>query len=214
MDQEEKNKEINWLVGSIKRDYARMSSKSVQTYIALIIIFAVYIFCFAIYDSELFSFPWILFGIFVALFLLVTGAIEFVTRKRIEKVEDSRELLKIIDQRHKYDMVCLGLAIVFGLVVAYFLFDKEDPKTFAKDFIILLTIITLSRTGTGKWIWWILSLLLTVCLIFLGEVFLGIVLAIMVIVNFLYRKYTGYHPDNDGPQEEIKQLRELLKEGK
>ena len=116
MDENEKKHEIEWLMGSIKRDYAR--AKNIN--ITLLIFFLCVVVGLCIYllfsNHELLSLADTVLCIIIGAVLLGFSFIEYVTGKRIEKVEDARELLRIYDNNRKLYLPFLVIIIVAGLV--------------------------------------------------------------------------------------------------
>ena len=216
MDENEKKHEIEWLMGSIKRDFARINKNN----IALLIFFLCVVVGFCIYllfsNHELMSLADTVICIIIGAVLLGYGFMDYVTGKRIEKVEDARELLRIYDNNRKLYLPFLVIIVVAVLVSIYF-----STVSGTKAAEILISILygvfvgafagAITAEGTKKLTPWLIGCAAAVGIIILGEVFYGIFMLIIIIVTFLVRKYTGREPRNDGPKAEIEQLRELLK---
>lgn len=209
MDENEKKHEIEWLMGSIKRDYTR--TKNIN--ITLLIFFLCVVVGLCIYllfsNHELLSLADTVLCIIIGAVLLGFSFIEYVTGKRIEKVEDARELLRIYDNNRKLFLPFLVIIIVAGLVFIYC--STDDLREKASVFLFCTIYGAIVGEGTKKLTPWLIGCAAAVGIIILGEVFYGIFMLIIIIVTFLVRRFTGREPRNDGPEAEIEQLRELLK---
>lgn len=205
-----KEKEIEWLMGSIKRDYACNRTMTIVFYIGLIIILALLIWG-SVTGQETpggLSLPGILFWLFMGTIFLIEEVLGIVMGKRIEKIDDARQMLKIYDQKRTIERVLLPVAIVFVFAFLYFYF--EDQKSIVLNFTILLIIML--RLQTDKLIWRILGIIFSVCLIFMGEVFGGILMLVLFICSFVFGA-DNESPMNDQPvRSDFEKLRELLKD--
>ena len=209
MDENEKKHEIEWLMGSIKRDYARINKNNIFTLLFIFCVFVGLCIYLLFFNHEPLSLVENVLCIIIWAMLLGFGFMEYVTGKRIEKVEDARELLRIYDNNRKLNLPFLVIIVVAGLVLIYF--SPDDLREIATPFLFSLICVLIITGGTKKLTPWLIGCAAAVGIIILGEVFYGVFMLIIIIVTFLVRKYTGREPRNDGPKAEIEQLRELLK---
>ncbi len=220
MDENEKKHEIEWLMGSIKRDYARMKTKFIVN-IILIIVFVLLV-GFGHYtnapeakdmvDISIIDGPkWAVIAIWtlIGVFILFQTFSPYITGKRINKVSDARELIRILDQERKVKWYLIAIASVGA--IAYAIISASTLEIKVINILILARELLSAKMDTEDMLWWFAAIVLSICLIVMGDITDGIIFIVLSIGTFLYRRYTGYNPKNDGPDNEIKQLRELLK---
>ena len=209
MDENEKKHEIEWLMGSIKRDYARINKNNIFTLIFIFCVFVGLCIYLLFSNHELMSLTDTVLCIIIGAVCLGYGFMDYVTGKRIEKVEDARELLRIYDNNRKLYLPFLVFIVVAGLVLIYF--STDDLREMATVFLYSLIYAFIVAEDTKKLIPWLVACVAAIGIIILGEVFFGIIMLIIIVVTFLVKRFIGYEPRNDGPDNEIKELRELLK---
>lgn len=230
MEQEEfdKEKEIEWLVGSIKRDNARAKSIGILCICSFILMVGLVIYCFT-YDIndpagyELLNHM----GIYIdklqglsltnILYLALLGALLFIPAVsaliavfRIEKIDDAREILRINDQQSKVGRVCEY--VFFITIVAYIIVSPSTMKMKFVNVIILLRQLLFAKMDVKDIIWWLLAIVVTVCMIVMGDVVSGCIFVFFIVGIYLFIRYTGLGPKYQG-DEDIKQLRELVNDG-
>ena len=212
MEQNEIQKEIEWLKGSIKRDYARGKTKNYFELIMFIIMLVMIAFGITVgFDEPEEATPLdILLSIFIIIMWAIITFSPFVARKRIEKTDDAWKMVKIYDQARKLEWCRTGIYVVG--IMAYLIFKSSPADMIAINFFIMAKEILKKEMKPKNLIWWLLVVIVAVCLIFLGEVSSGIFFIVATIGVILYRRYIGYDPINDGPDNEIKQLRALLEQ--
>ncbi|MBR5674515.1 MAG: hypothetical protein IKW97_08960 [Muribaculaceae bacterium] len=231
MEQEEINKEIEWLVGSIKRDHARAKPLTIVSIFLIILMVGLLIYCFA-YDvndpsgfemldrmgiyidkSQGLSLTNIIYLAFLGVLLSIMIVLSLIEGKRMEKVEDAREMLRIFDQNNK--LVRVYEYAFFISMVAYIIISPGIMKLKFVAVLIVFRQLLFAKMDVKDMMWWLLAIVVVVCMFVMGDfasgyVFIfGIFLAIGV---YLYRRYIGFDSEHDGPNAEIEQLRELLKE--
>ena len=209
IDENEKKHEIEWLMGSIKRDYARINKNNIFTLIFIFCVFVGLCIYLLFSNHELMSLADTVLCIIIGAVCLGYGFMDYVTGKKIKKVEDARELLRIYDNNRKLYLPFLVIIVVAGLVLIYF--STDDLREMAAVFLYSLIYAFIVAEDTKKLIPWLVACVAAIGIIILGEVFFGIIMLIIIVVTFLVKRFIGYEPRNDGPEAEIKELRELLK---
>ena len=232
MDENEKQKEIEWLVGSIKRDIARAKSMNIWGIVSGILMVGLVIYCFTydvndpagfdmlnsmgihIDESQGLSLTTIIYLAFLGILLFIPVVSSLIAGMRIEKVEDARDMLRIIDQNNKLARVCEYA--FFISTVAYIFISPSTMKMKFVAVLIVLRQLLIAKPDVKDMMWWWLAIAVAVCMFVMGDIASGCILVFCLLLFFgvhLYRRYTGSDPEHDGPDEEIEQLRELVKEG-
>lgn len=232
MEENEKQKEIEWLVGSIKRDFARAKSLTIWGIVSVILMVGLVIYCFT-YDvndpagfdmlndmgiyidkSQGLSLTNIIYLAFLGVLLSIIAVSSLIVGKRIEKVEDAREMLRILDQHSKLNRVCEYA--FFISMVAYIIISPGIMKMKSVAVLIVIRQLLFAKMDVNDLMWWLLAIAVAVCMFVMGDVASGctfIFCMLLVVGVYFYRRYTGFDPKHQGPDAEIEQLRELVKEG-
>ena len=216
MTEEERNREIEWLMGSIKRSIARNYGK-----IKWLIILSVLPFAFGTYllfDSYDNSYEGVSLFFTIGAGLLLLGLFEIIYGRKMARAETPQELLAIYDRKWILESVLL-LAFIVGLV----LLDNSTlvSKT-CKVLAVVLFLIANWLAMNQKLRLWVAMMLLiaeSALLYFSGlDLLEGICFLIVMLSVFKGEKLFGAGlggEDGDEAAEskqEIKQLRALLKE--
>lgn len=231
MEREEINKEIEWLMGTIKRDNARSKFISVFGIVSWILMVGLVIYCFA-YDvndpagyevldsmgiyidkSQGLSLTTIIYLAFLGVILSIIAVSSLIAVKRIEKVEDAREMLRIFDQNSKLGRVCEYA--FFISMVAYIIISPSIMKMKFVAVLIVLRQLLFAKADVKDMMWWLLAIAVAVCMFVMGDVESGCIFIFCMFLAvgvYLYRRYIGFDPKRDGPDAEIERLRELVKE--
>ncbi len=216
MTEEERNREIEWLMGSIKRSIARNYGK-----IKWLIILSVLPFAFGTYllfDSYDNSYEGVSLFFTIGAGLLLLGLFEIIYGRKMARAETPQELLAIYDRKWILESVLL-LAFIVGLV----LLDNSTlvSKTCKVLAVVLLLIANWLAMNQKLRLWVAMMLLIaeSALLYFSGlDLLEGIGFLIVMLSVFKGEKLFGAGlggEDGDEAAEskqEIKQLRALLKE--
>ena len=232
MEREEINREIEWLVGSIKRDHARTKPLIFVSIFLIILMVGLLIYCFAydvndpagyemldsmgiyIDESQGLSLTNIIYLAFLGVLFFIPTVSSLIEEKRIEKVEDAREMLKIFDQSSKIGRVC-EYAFYISMV-AYIIISPDVMKMKFVAVLIVFRQLLFAKADVNDMMWWLLAIIVAVCMFVMGDVTSGCTfifgMLLVVGVYLFRRRYIGIDLKRDGPGAEIEQLRELLKE--
>ena len=216
MTEEERNKEIEWLMGSIKRSIARNYGKIKWLFILSVLPFAFG--TYLLFDSYDNGYEGASLFFTIGAGLLLLGLFEIIYGRKMARAETPQELLAIYDKKWILESVLL-LAFIVGLV----LLDNSTlvSKT-CKVLAVVLFLIANWLAMNQKLRLWVAMMLLiaeSALLYFSGlDLLEGICFLIVMLSVFKGEKLFGAGlggEDGDEAAEskqEIKQLRALLKE--
>ena len=232
MEREEINKEIEWLMGTIKRDNARTKYIGIFAIVSWILMVGLVIYCFT-YDvndpagfemldnmgiyidkSQGLSLTNIIYLAFLGVLLSLLPVSSLIAVKRIEKVEDAREMLRIFDQSNKLVRVC-EYAFYISMV-AYIIISPDIMKMKFVAALIVFRQLLFAKADVKDMMWWLLAIVVAVCMFVMGDVESGCIFIFCMFLAvgvYLYRRYIGFDPKRDGPDADVDRLREILKEG-
>lgn len=212
MEENEKQKEIEWLMDTIKRDFARNRTIFVLSIIMMIVIACIAFYAFArAGDDEFGDYYSTMYGLlFGGVLGTILGVIALVQGKQIKKASSAQQLLDYNDKSNKLLWVLIPIAIVALLAFMYFRTDNIQK--------LIVTVLYFASymclfycMRTNKLLWVLLTVAISVCMMFLAD-WAWCLMGIAVIIIYFYRKHTKWDPKVDGPEDPIKQLRELVKE--
>lgn len=220
MEQEEINKEIEWLMGSIKRSCARSSSESLILIIALILFAGFGVLYYVLDDNHDFADATLLLMLGGIIAILV---ISYVNRKYFRKklscAETPQELLATYDRMW---MVECAFLIVAGVGMSFGVKGGIFPKIcFVMSILLMAAANWLSMKNRLKlWVGILLLLVESVLLYFSNiGLLLGLSL-LMVMLSIIEGRRSLFGSRNEDAEnidveteQEIKRLRELVNGG-
>lgn len=215
MEQEERNKEIEWLMGSIQRSYAQGKAEAILLIVTILLAVIGVIFYVLNFNNDEIGGS----ALLLLLFLGAIGAIaliEFVFRKKLTRVETPQRLLTLHDRMWVIKAI-LCSSIIVGVCFL------ENSSLLSKVCLVLgliLLAITnwLAMNNKLSTMLGIAFLIAESVLLYFSKVdlFLGFAVLIVMLSVVQGKKtlFTGDKEDNldEDIEQEIKQLRELLKE--
>ena len=216
MTEEERNKEIEWLMGSIQRSIARNYGKHKWLIILSVLPFAIGTYLLFVSYENGYEGASLFFTIGAVLLLL--GLFEIIYGRKMARTETPRELLAIYDRKWILESVLL-LAFIVGLV----LLDNSNlvSKT-CKVLAVVLFLMTNWLVMNQKLRLWVAMMLLiaeSALLYFSGlDLLEGIGILIVMLSVIKGEKLFGAGLEGeDGDEDaefkrEIRQLRALVKE--
>lgn len=213
MTEEERNKEIEWLMGSIKRSATRERNMTFTNLFVsvLFICFGLAMFFFDGENDVIAIFMLLMGGVF-----LLSALFSYVSHKRIAHAETPQELLGIHDK-----MWIIQSAIYMVIVVVLAFLEKGNlwSKTciFLSGVLLVIAGWLAMQQKMRLWVGIFLLIVESVLLYFSGiSIFVGLSLLIVMLSIILGEKSLFAVKESEGldetDEQDIKRLRELVKE--
>lgn len=213
MTEEERNKEIEWLMGSIKRSATRERNMTfTNLFVSVLFIgFGLAMFFFDGENDVIAIFMLLMGGVF-----LLSALFSYVSHKRIAHAETPRELLGIHDK-----MWIIQSAIYMIIVVVLAFLEKGNlwSKTclFLSGVLLVIAGWLAMQQKMRLWVGIFLLIVESVLLYFSGiSIFVGLSLLIVMLSIILGEKSLFAVKESEGldetDEQDIKRLRELVKE--
>lgn len=217
MEKEEREKEIEWLMGSIKRSYAQGNGETILLMIlfALLVVFGAIFYALNYYDDEVRGSALqllLFFGGFCAI-----SVIDFVFRKKMAHADTPQELLAT------HDRMWVVKAVLWIILIGSLAFLIEGSFFSRICFVAALVLLAitnwLSMNNKLELLIGIALLLVESVLLYLSKIDIlfgfSILLVMLSVIKGKKTLFTSNREDNldEDTEQEIRQLRELLKEG-
>ena len=217
MEQEDINKEIDWLMGSIKRSSAIGNGASVLCFVVSIFLIVIGVILVLVVKAD----DEYDMGGFYLMALggvgLVGALIPYITRKKMSRAETPQELLAV------HDRMWVLQAILFGVVIICLLFFGNGSffarACFALSVALFVVAGWLSMRGKLRLWPGIMMLIVESVLLYFSEigflVGLPMLLLMLSIIQGKGTLFKSFEMDKDEAEEcenEIKQLRELVRQ--
>ena len=215
MEQEERQKEIEWLMGSIKRSYAQGNGEAIFIIIvfALLAVFGVVLYILNYHDDEIRNTaPQLLlfFGGFCAV-----AVTDFVFRKKMARAESPQELLAT------HDRMWVLKAVLWTVLIGSLSFIMDGSLFSRICFVLGLVLLAvtnwLSMNNKLELLVGIALLLVESFLLYLSKIDIlfgfSILLVMLSIIKGNRTLFTSNREENldEDTEQEIKQLRELVR---
>lgn len=215
MTEEERNKEIEWLMGCVKRSAAGGSNLTFMSLFVSVLFIAFVFFAMFFFDGENDFMTATLMLLMGGAFLL-SGLFSYVSHKRIAHAETPQELLGI------HDRMWIIQSAIFMVIVVVLSF-LEEGNLWSKTCLILsgvLLVIAAWLANQQRLRLWVgIGLLIaeSVLLYFSGVgliVGLSLLLGMLSIIKGEKSLFTNKESEglDEGDEQDIKRLRELVKE--
>ena len=225
MEQEEIKKEIEWLMGSIKRSYAYGKAEAIFMFIFFVLIAVIGIlFSVFVYDGDSSSIPKEDASAGADLMILGGACIlfisNFILRWKMARVETPQELLATHDRMW---IIATVLWIAFIGSSFFFLQGTLLTKTcFVLGMVLLAISNWLAMNNKLSLSMGIIFILIEAVLLYFSNIdLLAGLFLLMMMVSIVQGKRTMFTGDGDSEgsidedtEQEIKQLRELVKKSK
>ena len=216
MDQEENKKEIEWLMGSIKRAYAQGKGSATLVLIVSFLLVAIGVIFYAMsYNNGGMEESVLLLLLFLGGYGVIS-VIDFVFRRKLALAETPQKLLALHDKMWFLN-AALWVIIIGG-------FSFLSPGGLLSRFCLVVSLIILALANwlamnnqLKLWVGIALMIIESVLLyfakvdIFMGFAILMILLSVMNGNKTLFNSNSNEEDLDNDIEQDIKQLRELLK---